>query len=71
MFFEENCLNEMLKNKYATYVIENCLTLLFSVQPNNNNYATIQRIVYQILIKKQGIMEKKKIYKLIQTFASS
>lgn len=74
IFSDENCLNEMLKNKYSTYVIENCLSLLFCnkiINQSNKSFYSIRATVYQILINKQAISEKKKIYKILQTYRSS
>lgn len=74
IIFDDNCLNEMLKNKYATYVLENCLTLLFSctnIKNTNPDLYNLQIGVLQILVNKPLINEKRKIYKIIHNFSSS
>ena len=74
IIFDDNCLNEMLKNKYATYVLENCLTLLFSctnIKNTNPDLYNLQIGVLQILLNKPLINEKRKIYKIIHNFSSS
>ena len=70
LIFDENCLNEMFKNKYSTYVLENCLSLLFSDDNSNQDLCNLRKSVYKMLMNKTGINEKKKIYQLLETYAS-
>lgn len=70
LIFDENCLNEMFKNKYSTYVLENCLSLLFSDDNSNQDLCNLRKSVYKMLMNKTGINEKKKIYQLLKTYAS-
>lgn len=68
IFFDEKCFNEMIKNKYATYVLENCLSLLFS--PGRPELGQIQLNVYQLLITKPIINDKKKIVKILNCYTN-
>lgn len=73
MFFDPECLNEMLKNKYANYVIENSLALLFSNQLSygnmiDTNYLQLQINIYKILINHPKIKEKNKILSILNSF---
>lgn len=70
-FCEEVFLVDMLKNKYATYVIENVISLLNRISRNNNPAETeaVNDIKNQILSKFVNIpcaKEKKKLTKLIK-----
>ena len=68
IFFDEKCFNEMIKNKYATYVIENCLVLLFS--PGRSELGQLQMNVYQLLSAKPFINEKKKIVQILNCYTT-
>ena len=68
IFFDEKCFNEMIKNKYATYVIENCLVLLFS--PGRPELGQLQMNVYQLLSAKPFINEKKKIVQILNCYTT-
>lgn len=69
LIFDENCLTEMFKNKYSTYVLENCLSLLFSDDNSDQDLCNLRKSVYKMLMNKTGINEKKKIYQLLETFS--
>ena len=62
IFCEENHLTEMLKSKYATYVIENCLSLLDN--KNDEELIEVKIKVINFLNEIPNIKEKKKICKI-------
>ena len=64
IFCEENHLTEMLKSKYATYVIENCLSLLDNM--NDEELIEVKIKVINSLNEIPNIKEKKKICKLMR-----
>ena len=64
IFCEENHLTEMLKSKYATYVIENCLSLLDNM--NDEELIEVKNKVINSLNEIPNIKEKKKICKLMR-----
>ena len=64
IFCEENHLSEMLKSKYATYVIENCLSLLDNL--NDEELLEVKIKVVNSLNEIPNIKEKKKICKLMR-----
>ena len=64
IFCEENHLTEMLKSKYATYVIENCLSLLDNM--NDEELIEVKNKVINSLNEIPNIKEKKKICKIMR-----
>lgn len=66
IFIEDNNLSEMLKSKYATYVIENCLSILDSLE-NGENISELKDKIIVSLNEIPNVKEKKKIYKFIRS----
>ena len=66
IFFEDDNLKEMLKSKFATYVIENCLVILDTLSENDAQISEIKTNVIMLLSSIQAIKDKKKISKLVQ-----
>ena len=66
IFFEDDNLKEMLKSKFATYVIENCLVILDALSENDIQISEIKTNVIILLNSIQAIKDKKKISKLVQ-----
>lgn len=66
IFIEDNNLSEMLKSKYATYVIENCLSILDSLE-NGENISELKDKIIASLNEIPNVKEKKKIYKFIRS----
>ena len=56
----------MLKNKYATYVIENCMKALNEI--NSEEIRRIKLNILTVLIEFPNIKDKKKIYKYMKKF---
>ena len=65
VFSTEN-LALMLKNKYATYVIENCMKALNEI--NSEEIRRIKLNILTVLIEFPNIKDKKKIYKYMKKF---
>ena len=61
ILIEDNNLSEMLKSKYATYVIENCLSILDSLE-NGDNISELKDKIIVSLNEISNVKEKKKIY---------
>ena len=64
IFCEENNLSEMLKSKYATYVIENSLALLDNSK--DEELIDVKMKVINVLNAIPNIKEKKKIFKIMR-----
>ena len=64
IFCEENNLSEMLKSKYATYVIENSLSLLDNSK--DEELIDVKMKVISALNEIPNIKEKKKIFKIMR-----
>ena len=56
----------MLKNKYATHVIENCMKTLNEI--NSEEIRRIKLNILTVLIEFPNIKDKKKIYKYMKKF---
>lgn len=65
IFVEETNLSEMLKSKYATYVIENCLCILDSLE-DEENLSELKEKIIASLNEIPNVKEKKKIYKFLK-----
>ena len=66
IFFEDDNLKEMLKSKFATYVIENCLVILDALSENDKQISEIKTNIVRLLNSIPTIKDKKKISKLVQ-----
>ena len=66
LFFSTENLALMLKNKYATYVIENCMKALNEI--NSEEIRRIKLNILTVLIEFPNIKDKKKIYKYMKKF---
>ena len=66
IFFEDDNLKEMLKSKFATYVIENCLVILDVLSDNDKQISDIKTNIVRLLNSIPTIKDKKKISKLVQ-----
>ena len=65
IFFEDENLKEMLKSKFATYVIENCLVILDHLSEKDNELLEVKRTIITLLNAIPSIKDKKKISKLV------
>ncbi|MCQ2820607.1 MAG: hypothetical protein MJ252_25355 [archaeon] len=67
IFMEQFNLSEMLKNKYATFVIENSLMLLFSntTETAPEKLVILRNKIYNYLVSIPLIKEKKNVWKIL------
>ena len=65
IFFEDENLKEMLKSKFATYVIENCLVILDNLSEKDNELLEVKRTIISLLNAIPSVKDKKKISKLV------
>ena len=68
IFMNQYILSEMLKNKYATFVIENCLNIVFvisKVEHHEKEFVELRHKINKYLLSIPLIKEKKKVWKIL------